>query len=460
MLRHLVRGVASKPGYFWLIKLFSVGLTFKKKIARELEVAFPERTLDRFKAINKGQPVSSVRKVVQIVYSSYYFDVNGYSHRSRRVFAEILSLVDECNVIVQPGYPWKFQNKRNCIELELQTDGLITYIYDSSHRSRVPSTLMIESRRYFRMLHNIYHGQPVILHVHSNYKNFFGGYLYACNSKSPLVYESRGFWFESQRIKLGKNFSTANYSFEKKLELFAARNCDALVVLSKQMKEWYCDNGVRREKIFVVPNWVPEYKFTANEELIHRGDRLLIRYAGALVEYEGIELLIEAVNILKMKNIECLLEVYGKGYFEEALVNIVKTLKLEEYVIFKGYVKISPAELWSECDVSVLPRLSNFVTDTVPSLKLVEMMAYSNRLIASDLPVVREYLGEAAKKITFQAGSSESLAEILGRVSQGMYGEAIRTELAKRVENEYSSRRVIEGYRQVYSYVGSPLKVK
>ena len=74
------------------------------------------------------------------------------------------------------------------------------------------------------------------------------------------------------------------------------------------MKEVLVENGVEEEKIFILPNAVDseKFKFLEADESLKRElgieDKTVIGYVGSFVEYEGLDLLLEACAMLKERN--------------------------------------------------------------------------------------------------------------------------------------------------------------
>lgn len=108
-------------------------------------------------------------------------------------------------------------------------------------------------------------------------------------------------------------------------------------------------------KAFVCYNGVDTDKFKpVNKQL---SDILTVISIGNLIPLKGHRYLLQAVKVLKdkgVKNIKC--QIVGRGYLEEELKALSRSLGIEEKVEFKGYVPYQEVTaLLQSADIFVLP---------------------------------------------------------------------------------------------------------
>lgn len=179
---------------------------------------------------------------------------------------------------------------------------------------------------------------------------------------------------------------------------YVARRAERIVVVTHAQKKFYSERGIAAGKILAMSNGVDVNAFvhTENRESARRrlgipADTFLALYAGAFGGWKGTDTLFEASNLLPP---DVRVAVIG-GYPEQVL-----PLK-EKYpnVIFAGerpYREL-PANL-AAGDVLILPNTGRdpvSVSFTSP-LKLLAYMAAGKPIVASDLPSVRELVGDTA----------------------------------------------------------------
>ena len=124
-----------------------------------------------------------------------------------------------------------------------------------------------------------------------------------------------------------------NYRNDLKLKL--RRNPDYVFTITNALKQILFENGVQESKVRVLPNAVDASKFTAVdkdrqlERELEFQNSVVIGYIGSFVDYEGLDLLLEACAILKENhgNVFKLLLV-GDGEVMQQLRRTVQFLQL------------------------------------------------------------------------------------------------------------------------------------
>ncbi|MDE1817947.1 MAG: glycosyltransferase family 4 protein [Thaumarchaeota archaeon] len=105
--------------------------------------------------------------------------------------------------------------------------------------------------------------------------------------------------------------------------------------------------------IYVIHNSVEEIK-KQNTEI----NRMQFVYVGRLVFYKNLEVVIKALQSIKEKMPQIKLIIVGSGPHKESLENLVKSLKLESHIEFKGYVSVEEkTDLISTSNALVFPSL-------------------------------------------------------------------------------------------------------
>lgn len=216
-------------------------------------------------------------------------------------------------------------------------------------------------------------------------------YLVARKTAAPVVWETH----------LG-NWNTA----ARRL----ARMAQRIVAISQGLKDFYIEKGIAAERIVVAHDGVdlsafesPESKTQARTRLGLAPDAKIALYVGRLDGWKGVETLFEAAELLPG------IQVAAIGG-EEAQVEAFK--KRYPKVAFLGYRPYKELPHNQQAgDVLVLP---NTGTDTVSArytspLKLFTYMASGVPIVASDLPSIREVVGEQEAYLV-EPDSPEALA--------------------------------------------------
>ncbi len=148
----------------------------------------------------------------------------------------------------------------------------------------------------------------------------------------------------------------------------------------------------------------------------HRVHPYTIGYAGSLITYEGLDTLIDAVDVMAREGALVKVEVLGDGEVRAQLEAQVDRLVLRDKITFFGRVPPDRArEILGRCSVVCIPRKPFKVCEIVPPLKLVEAMAMGKPVIVPDLPVFRDEMGSDPAGWFFKAGDALDLAAVLRR---------------------------------------------
>ena len=111
------------------------------------------------------------------------------------------------------------------------------------------------------------------------------------------------------------------------------------------------------------------------------------------MDYEGLDILLDAIAILHRQGAKVNLSIVGGGECLESLQNQVLTLQIGSCVQFYGRVLPEVArELILTSDLVCLPRKPYAVCEMIPPIKLVEAMAMGKPVIVPNLPVFQDEL--------------------------------------------------------------------
>ena len=202
--------------------------------------------------------------------------------------------------------------------------------------------------------------------------------------------------------KLILNFITKNaYKFTANSELTLSeitRNCKTKYI---QDKYKIIPMGIKNE-IFCSDKLKKTY--TDNDFL----------YVGRLIDYKGVDILLDALSMLKNSNRENFkLEILGNGIDEEGLKEMVKNNDLIQNVNFNGFKNLDEKiKFYEHASVTfVTSKISNQRLEGGP-LTLIEAMAQKNICIVSDSIGFKKYLNNN-NCILFESGNSKSLLKAI-----------------------------------------------
>lgn len=202
-------------------------------------------------------------------------------------------------------------------------------------------------------------------------------------------------------------------------ELAALALSDAVICPSEVTSAYLISLGVPRERISVIRNGVSS-EF-APAPLPARGEQPpAILYIGTLADWQGLELLINALpHVLAHHPAHLRIVGRGRSRQRKLLTRRINKLGLVDHVSLEAAVAHHdvPA-LLAAADICVAPlglNDRNIIQGCCP-IKVIEYMAAGRPLVASNLPVVRELMREDIDGLLFSPGDAQDLARQIVRL--------------------------------------------
>lgn len=156
-------------------------------------------------------------------------------------------------------------------------------------------------------------------------------------------------------------------------------------------------------------------------------------YPGTLSRHQGVELIIQAMALLRDVAADLRLLIIGGGADRERLGALVRNAGLEDRVILKGRLPLeSVAEEMANVDLGVEPKRNEDFSGDALSTKISEFMAVGVPVVVSDTRVHKFYFSEDVVEF-FEAGSSQALAAKIAKLR----GDSQRRESLRRRAAEF-----------------------
>lgn len=126
------------------------------------------------------------------------------------------------------------------------------------------------------------------------------------------------------------------YAFYNKINLYLSKEIDGYTTYTYGAKTIYTRAGFDENKIFVIPSVIDKKNY--NLPKIKRKKNIAL-FVGGLIESKGVKELLEAISLIKNKNIE--FRIIGKGYLMKELQEFSRKNNLN----VKFYGKLEPKEI-------------------------------------------------------------------------------------------------------------------
>ena len=203
----------------------------------------------------------------------------------------------------------------------------------------------------------------------------------------------------------------------KALEKTWTHRAEHLIVTTEQMQAYYASLGCPEEKSVVLPNTIHTELFDnypVNESILqaHRSEYTLV-YTGGINLHRGLGFLLETMPLL-LQHCAARLVIVGEGRIRSELEAQVKSLGIQEHVVFEGWrpqPEIKSYILAS--DVCLIPQVKCDHTDTTVPHKLFHYMYLKRPLVTTNCTYMQKVVASEDCGLVAPYGDHEAFAERL-----------------------------------------------
>ncbi|WP_347754294.1 glycosyltransferase [Agrococcus sp. ProA11] len=269
--------------------------------------------------------------------------------------------------------------------------------------------------------------RPAALQTTTHYPNAIVAREVALALGLPWAYEVRGMLEQTWVAGLGSDaareraLASERYRLTREREAELASAADVVFTLSESMRDDLAQRGVPRERVHLVPNGIdaalldrtPPAAADARESLGLPRDGFWVGSTSSLVDYEGFDVLLDAVSIARAEGHDVRVLLVGDGSARQALQAQAIDRGLGDSAVFTGRVARDTVVTYRDAlDLFVVPRHDRDVTRTVSPLKPVEAMASGRPVLVSALPPLLETIGQELERsgMTTLPGDPSSLS--------------------------------------------------
>ncbi len=414
----------------WLaFQLFEVGIVSEanellEKVASKVEFSRSETVrFEEIKAIAKflhEKPriemapatiyTPEPNSLLYVAANAFPYHVNGYARRTQSILESFVKVGIKLTAMTRPGYPWDRKNvlkmpKRNNTWIEG-----IQYLHSPAPSQGLPLSIYWQQAE-LRIMEVAKKNKISAIHAASNYVNALPALLAAKRLGIPFYYEMRGLWDWSRASKTPGYENTERFKFAMDMESYIVQHADHVYVISQELRSYIVQEWGIKGSMSILPNCIDPQKF---QMVSSESGQTNIGYVGSLVPYEGLDVLIEAISILRNRNIFVNMKIFGNGEALTALEEQVSRLGLKDRIAFLGSCPPEEAlNILSTFDVICLPRKKHKVCELIPPIKLVEAMGLGKPVIVPDLPVFREEVQNGKTGYFFKPEDPVDLARVI-----------------------------------------------
>lgn len=392
---------------------------------------------------------------------------SGYTFRTRAILKAQVALGLEVRSLTGPRYnSAPYSEERFAPE---EHDGLFFYRTSGEARGLPLVREWREIGLFAKALDQVIEEwRPDMLHAHSPVLCGKAALRVARKHGIPCVYEIRAFWEDAAVGNGTGHEGSLKYYLTRGLETHVVKQADAVVTICDGLRSDLCDRGVPAEKITIMPNGVDlglfgaprtydlelakQLGFVSGEDESSSTRSPVIGFIGSFYDYEGLDVLIKAMEGVVSRQPQARLLLVGGGPCADALKVQAEASPAAKAIHFMGRVPHAEVDrYYSLCDVMAYPRKHSRLTDLVTPLKPLEAMAQGRLVAASDVGGHRELIEDGRTGVLFTpddpAACAEALVRLLGERS---VWPRYRANGQKHVKSRHNWANNAQGYVDIY----------
>ena len=403
-------------------------------------------------------------RVFYLLHNSLPYNSAGYATRTHGLLRELNSLGWDVDGVTRLGYPYDMPGKDDLPDVPAHDliDGVDYLRLLTGRQVEKKNPLYDYVQRYSaELISTAQRERPAVIHAASNHWNGLTAVNVARRLGLPSIYEVRGLW-EVTRGSRNPEWAESNmFKYIARMEADAARGATKVFTITNALREEMIARGVDEQKITVLPNGVDTTRFTPipRDEALARElgvmGKTVIGYVGSILDYEGLELLIDAAAELAAVRHDFHVLFVGDGAELEKFTERVREDGLEEVITFTGRVPHEDVErYYSLVDITPFPRLPLPVCEMVSPLKPFEAMAMGKAIVASDVAALAEIIAPGVNGFLHTKGDAGSLQRELRRLLDDRdltqrIGEQAREWVVQHRDWKQISTTVAEAYSEL-----------
>lgn len=241
------------------------------------------------------------------------------------------------------------------------------------------------------------------------------------------------------------------------IQKWAAKNADAIIVISSPLHNYFINKGITPEKIYVLPNGVDcelfdHEKVKSNIRAKYNlGEKIVVGYVGSTNKYQRLDFLIEtAKRVVKdVKNIHFL--VVGPIRDKRSIDKLLKRGNMSKYFTFIGGVPHEEMPQYiSAIDIGIQIHSNSYRSP----IKIFAYGAMGKAVIAPNFEAIREISLHEENILLFKNLDAEDFANCIIRLAEDpelrkRLGNNLKEHICKNHTWQKNAERVLQIYDKI-----------
>lgn len=173
-------------------------------------------------------------------------------------------------------------------------------------------------------------------------------------------------------------------------------------------------SNVFNRHVKVIRHGIDYRDIRTNNRMKQRGDSVTYAYIGTVLPHKGVHLIVEAMKIIKSKNIK--VKIYGNYFYEkEYYEKLKKMAEGDSRIEFLGqYEDIEMQRIMNDTDCTIIPSIW---WENSP-LTVLTSLAHKVPVMTINIGGAAELIKDGVNGFNFEIGNSKTLASIMERVAE------------------------------------------
>ena len=242
------------------------------------------------------------------------------------------------------------------------------------------------------------------------------------------------------------------------LERMSFRTADMVISTNESYRGIAIDRGGKDpKKVFVVRSGpdLTRIKRVPPNPALKKGRKYLVGYVGVMGKQEGIDLLLQAIQLIvkHLRRTDIHFGLVGGGTELPAMRELAKELGVADYVTFTGRAPDAELlEMLNTADICVNPDRANEMNDRSTMNKIMEYMALGKPVVQFDLTEGRVSAGDASwyARPNDVADLAQKMVALLGDENQRIHMSVIGRERVEQVLAwQHEAPRLLAAYEHL-----------
>lgn len=251
-----------------------------------------------------------------------------------------------------------------------------------------------------------------IIHVHSPPDFEVFATLLPKIKGAKIILDIHDIMPEFYKSKFNSNEKSLIYKALLSIERFSIAFSDHTLISNHIWEKRLLERSAHSGKITTIINFPDEriFRSTVKQKNVHK---CILMYPGTLNWHQGLDIALEAFEIIKDLVPHAELHIHGDGPSKPYLANRIKQLQLEHRVLLKGSVPINEiAKCMAYSDLGIVPKRNDSFGGEAFSTKTLEFMQLGVPIIVSKTKIDSFYFDDSIVRF-FKPGDHKDLAEAM-----------------------------------------------